>query len=196
MKNSEHISDILEHPEYYLDNIEKDLEAGPAIKKIQSERPFDNLFRTYNRLYILSTIIIDDNLKNDLQNLIQKIYTISENDYSINDQIEWLDKLASTVGSAENVLISKVSKNIRNLTKKEVAFIELHSENDEIIDRIRLIQGSIDNYVHFHRPPTTQQTYINVLVNEAVNFRLLTLSDDQAWDYMAQSILEQTKIKP
>lgn len=196
MPTSHSHNNILEHSEYYLDKIETDLKAGPALKMNQSERPSDNVNRTYNRLYILSVIIIDEDLKNDLQNLILKTYEISENGFGINDQIEWLNKLASTVASSEKILTAQLCGKIRTHVKKEVAFIELNCKNEDMVDTIKLIQREIFNTDHLDAPPTLQQTYVNVLVNEAINFRLSTLSIDQAWDFTAQSIFEYSKIKP
>lgn len=196
MKNSDPFKDILGHSEYFLDKIEKELEAGPSIRKNQAERPADNVYRFYNRIHILSSIISNDYLKNNLKNLIHTTYQISKNDYSVNGQIEWLNKLSSTVASAKNVLTPQVCQKIRDITKKEVAFIELNSVNIDLIKKIKLIEGGIYNITHLDSPSTTQQIYINVLVNESINFRLLTLSSEQAWDFIAQSLIEYTKTKP
>jgi len=201
-------SEILLHSNDYLAEIAQKIksrnQAADALKQAQKsllsavETQKDSIFiqNRYERLYGLLEILEDVPKRELLQKFLTQIYEISKEPYDPDPHFENIKSYKQIGILFGQDLISELISKFQSHIKKEVKFLQMKEKSyigNEVCD---FAIGSIQNLSTTPEEPTEQQTYEIVLLYEIFNFRLSTLNEEQAWDFMAQSILEQTTIKP
>lgn len=205
MPNKETYKDILLHTEDYLSEIELKLKNRNLFKDALDQAQIsmlsadevenDSLLnkQKYERLYRTLEILEDVPKRELLRKFLTQIFQMVKDPY---DPERHFDNVRSYVKIGElfdEDLISALISKLENHVRKEVKFLQMKEPkylDNEICD---LAIGSIQNLTLKREEPTQQQTYEIVLLYEIYNFRLSTLDDEQAWDFMAQTILEEAK---
>jgi len=82
----------------------------------------------------------------------------------------------------------------RKILKKEVEFIRMEqSDNDDVREMAEKAKATS----HIQRPQkddlTEQQQLVNFYLDKILDYRLSTLPENAAWDFVAQSILAESK---
>lgn len=195
---------LLNSEEYLLEIVQEYKRMYPnkhALKQIQ-----DSLFHSagdpdsnqltqkrYDFLSGLLEVIVDVDKKETLKQFLDEIYQLAKVSYNSERHFENLRSYVKIGELFDEDLISSLASKLEHHVRKEVKFLQMKEPkylDNEICD---LAIGSIQNLTFQLEEPTQQQTYEIVLLYEIFNFRLSTLNAEQAWDFMAQSILEEAK---
>jgi len=206
MANKETYKNILLHSDDYLAEIALKLKnknlVADALKKAQDamlsavEVQKDSVLikRKYERLYALLEILEDVPKREFLEKFLTQIFQMTKVPYDPElhfENIRSYEKIGILFGQD---LISALIVNFQRHIKKEVKFLQM-KESSYIGDEVcNLAIGSIQNLTNVYEEPSQQQKYEIVLLYEIFNYRLSTLDEEQAWDYMAQTIMEETRM--
>lgn len=168
-----------------------------VFEKVRDEE-FENIStRRYELLHhIISTVLVDPQ-KHSLEKILNQSHLLYTEKYSAKYQIGLIIYFESLKSYTDKILVSKLVKRVQSHLKREVHFFKLKNPesefNHEICDRAL---ASIDNLVPCLNKPSEDEMNVNVLLNEIIKYRQSTLTDEEAWDHIAQQILRKTKKAP
>lgn len=206
MPNEDTYNDILLHSADYLSEIALKLKnknlVTDTLKQSQDsllsavEEQNDSLLskRKYERLNGLLEILDDVPKRELLQKFLTQIFQMTKGSYDPKlhfDNIRTYERIGYLF---DQVLISALIGKFQRHIKKEVKFLQMKENSYIGNESCDLAIGSIQNLNTTHEEPSQQQKYEIVLLYEIFNFRLSTLNEEQVWDYMAQIIMEETKM--
>ena len=205
MPNKDTYNDILLHSDDYLSEIALKLKnkslVTDALKQTQDsllsavEEQNDSLLskRKYERLNGLLEILDDVPKRELLQKFLTQIFQMTKGSYDPKLHFENIRTYERIGYLFDQVLISALIGKFQRHIKKEVKFLQMKENSYIGNESCDLAIGSIQNLNTTHEEPSQQQKYEIVLLYEIFNFRLSTLNEEQVWDYMAQTILEESK---
>jgi|GEM_PF-3003983 len=205
MANKETYKNILLHSDNYLSEIALKLKnknlVTDALKQAQDillsavEEQNDSVLNKskYERLHGLLEILDDVPKRELLQKFLTQIFQMTKGSYDHELHFENI-KCYERIGILfDQDLISALIGKFQRHINKEVKFLQMKETayiGNEVCD---LAIGTIHNLTTTYEEPSQQQIYEIVMLYEIFNFRLSTLDDEQAWDFMAQTILEESK---
>ena len=205
MPKKETYNDILLHSDDYISEIALKLKnknlVTDALKQTQDsllsavEEQNDSLLskRKYERLNGLLEILDDVPKRELLQKFLTQIFQMTKGSYDPKLHFENIRTYERIGYLFDQVLISALIGKFQRHIKKEVKFLQMKENSYIGNESCDLAIGSIQNLNTTHEEPSQQQKYEIVLLYEIFNFRLSTLNEEQVWDYMAQTILEESK---
>ncbi|TYP94889.1 hypothetical protein LX73_0182 [Fodinibius salinus] len=141
--------------------------------------------------------ISDQKLVEALSKFGDHIRTMGEGEYNPEQGMQLIRCYAELNDELEIMLVPEVQKRFRNILKKDVEFIRMKDSDNgdlnEIADRTRMASekqkpmlGSLDE----------QEQLVNYYLSKLLDYRLSTLPEEAAWDFVAQSILDHSTTKP
>lgn len=197
--------EILLQSEDYLSEIalklkNKNLVAG-ALKQAQDsmlsaveEQNDTALIKAkYERLLGLPKILENVPKRELLQKFLTQNFQMTKGSYDPDLHFENIRSYERIGILFDQDLISALISKLRPHVKKEVKFLQMKETDYINNEACALAIGSIQNLTATYNEPTQQQTYEIVLLYEIFSFRLSTLNQEQVWDFMAQSIMEEIK---
>jgi len=135
----------------------------------------------------------DEKLSQALNKFGEQVKTMGEEEYTPEQGMQLIRCYAELSEELEMMLAPEVQKRFRNILRKDVEFIRMkgsdNSDLDEIADRVRMTSekqepmlGVLDE----------QEQLVNYYLTKILDYRLSTLPEEAAWDFVAQSILDQS----
>ena len=206
MPKKETYNDILLHSDDYLSEIALKLKnknlVTDALKQTQEsllsavEEQNDSALikRNYERLHGLLGILDDVPKRELLQKFLTQIFQMAKGSYDPELHFENVRSYERIGILFDQDLISTLIEKFQRHIKKEVKFLQMKENGYIGNEACDLAIGSIQNLNTTHEEPSQQQKYEIVLLYEIFNFRLSTLNEEQVWDYLAQTIMEETKM--
>jgi len=204
MSHKKTYNDILLHSDDYLAEIALKLKnknlVADALKKAQDtmlsavEEQNDSVLnkRKYERLHGLLEILDDLPKRELLQKFLTQIFQMTKGSYDPElhfKNIRTYERIGYLFD--QDLISALIGKFLRHITK-EVKFLQIKENSYIGNEACDLAIGSIQNLTTTHEEPSQQQKYEIVLLYAIFNFRLSTLDEEQVWDYMAQTIIEET----
>ena len=125
------------------------------------------------------------------------IRTMAEGQYKSEQAMQLIECYAELSDALEMKLAPEVQKRFKSILKKDVEFIRMkESDNgdlNEIADRTRMTSekqkpmlGELDE----------QELLVNYYITKILDYRLSTLPEAAAWDFVAQAILDHSTTRP
>jgi len=150
--------------------------------------------RKYERLLGLLEILEDDLKRELLQKFLTQIYQMANGSYDPELHFENIRSYERIGVLFDQDLISALVVRFQRHIKKEVKYLQM-TDTDFVSNEVcDLAIGSIHNLTTTYGEPSEQQKYEIALLYEIFNFRLSTLNEEQVWDFMAQTIMEETRM--
>ena len=205
MPNKDTYNDILLHSDDYLSEIALKLKnkslVTDALKQtqdsllsaVEEQNESAPIKRNYERLHGLLGILDDVPKRELLQKFLTQIFQMAKGSYDPELHFENVRSYERIGILFDQDLISTLIEKFQRHIKKEVKFLQMKENGYIGNEACDLAIGSIQNLNTTHEEPSQQQKYEIVLLYEIFNFRLSTLNEEQVWDYMAQTILEESK---
>jgi len=187
MSHVEDQKDRLEYVEKWLKEIEEIVD-GSKLKKAANDKA------TYESINKMLGSIADDRDRVILQKILSKTRELNVNDYSPKHHIELIISY-ELVGS---VLTGKLSPSLlyrfQQHLNKEVGYLRMQAPDSELYKEIsNTAVASIANLTPLAETKVSKQQFLlDALFGLILDFRLSTLNEEQAWDYIAQTILRET----
>jgi hypothetical protein len=163
------------------------------FNEVKGQKKAELTKRKYRVIYGLLEILDETPQREILYTLLDQIYRMTETSYDPDLHFEHIRSYEKIGKSFDQNLITSLISKLGHHVKKEVKFLQMKDTdylNNEVCE---FAIGSIQNLTASHDKPSKQQTYEIVLLYEIFNYRLSTLNDEQVWDFMAQSIMEESK---
>lgn len=144
--------------------------------------------KDYAKLHKALSIIESQEHKKALQEILDQVQRLKENEYTPKAHFKLIEKYKQGGQILRTKLLPDTYKRFKSLVLKEVKFLQMEDSNFQA--ECGLTVGTIGNMIPIEGEPVKQELYLNALLNLIIDFRLKTLPDKQAWDFVAQSILE------
>jgi len=188
MPKSDQTSEILEHSDFYINQLIDSIESAP--QQIKQMKRFEKLKQ-------LITVLEMEQRRELLEKLLLQVRKLNQKTYDTNKHIGLIIYLENVTNRFHQTLVNKLILKLQNLVRSESRYLKMkHQDNNLYVDVCNNAIASIDNLTPLLEKPTEQQIYANVLLNEIIDYRYSTLSNDQSWDFVAQMILDDAKTTP
>jgi len=144
--------------------------------------------KDYAKLLKALSIIESQERKEMLEGILDQVQNLKENEYTPEAHYRLIKEYYSAGQNFRTKFFPDISKRFQNLVVKEVKFLKMQTPDYD--KKCGFAIGSVGNLIPIEGEPVKQEHYLNALLNMIIDFRLNTLSDQQAWDFIAQSVLK------
>jgi hypothetical protein len=144
--------------------------------------------KAYAKLHQALSIIEEEEYQKALEGILDQVQNLKENEYTPEAHYKLIKWYYGTGQIFRKKLFPETSQRFKDLVLKEAKFLKMQTSK---YDRgCGAAIGSVGNLIPIEGEPEKQEYYLNALLNMVIDFRLNTLSDQQAWDFIAQSVLK------
>lgn len=167
-----------------IDNsyIEQIVNIFSAQKNISNDK-----FRSISNLI---EIIKDKKNRSLLLEILNQIQILSTETYSTSNHITLIKLFDNLISNETGYLHEELIEKFQRVLNKEIRFLKMSSDSIDFHNRCDLFKANFDNLTPKNKKPDQQGFYLSYVVVVLLDYRLATLSDNQAWNFLAQSLLE------
>ena len=138
--------------------------------------------------------INDEKLVSVLKHFGEHIQEMNGDEYDTGSSLKLIKLYLELSRDLDEQLTPEMQDRFRKILKKEVEFIRMEeSDNDDVREMAEKAKATS----HIQRAQkddlTDQQQLVNFYLNKILDYRLSTLPDNAAWDFVAQSVLIHSK---
>ncbi|SMO64316.1 hypothetical protein [Fodinibius sediminis] len=144
--------------------------------------------REFAKLHQALSIIENERYRKTLEGILDQVQYLKQNEYTTEAHQEPIGKHYKAGQIFKTKLFPDTSKRFRDLVVKETKYLRM--QTSEYNENCGLAIGSVGNLIPMGGEPVKQELYLNALINLIIDFRLSTLPDNQALDFLAQSVLK------
>ena len=141
--------------------------------------------------------ISNPEIRNILKNWANHIHGLQQQDHSPEFSYKLLNTYRNLSIMLNHHLIPEIQERLKRIIKKEVKYLKMQEpDNNDLWEVGDKAIANIAIQQPIHDEFGEQYQIINGYILELLDYRLSTLSDETAWDFVAQSILDHSTTKP
>lgn len=141
--------------------------------------------------------IHDEKLVGVLKRFGEHVQEINSGEYSTESSLKLIKLYTELSRDLDEQLTPEMQDRFRKILKKEVEFIRMEElDNDDVREMAEKAKAT--SYIQMPQEDdlSEQQQLVNFYLHKILDYRLSTLPDNAAWDFVAQSILNESKTTP
>lgn len=173
--------------------------ASRELKKQKGERAVEHTVNHPNYFESLNVLLdgIADNEKRELfKKLATEIHKMRDTGYNTSSCLALIELYRDISYALDGKLIPDVQERFERLIGKEVKFVKMQEPDDSDIWEIGdMATGAAANLqpLQDKRDLGEEEVRLNEDLMKILDYRLASLPDEAVWDFVAQSILSESK---
>ena len=153
----------------------------------------------YSSLKTQLDSISDEKLRALLKKMAQLIHQMRGSEYETGNAATLIGLYQGISYSVNGFLIPSIRERFERIVLKEVKHVRMQEpDNSDLWEICNMAEGAVANLqsLQDENDLGEEEVLLNEYLKEILDYRLASLPDETAWDFVVQSILDESKTTP